>query len=115
MGRECPSCRRQMGRLRIDTSRRSEKAWFQLSRWRLNCPRCGVEVRPIAKPMGYVFQRLCIGSGVVGLWLFSKTGPGSWAALAGVGGALVLIGIFAWCAQRWGFRYAQPAERADGT
>jgi hypothetical protein len=112
MRRECPSCRKTMGRLRTDRTQRSDQAWYQLSRPRFYCPECGVEVRPIVQPMGYLLQGLGLAVAVVAvsLWGFYGATWRVWIAVAVACGMLVLMAILGWLAQRGGFRYALATD-----
>ena len=112
MRRECPSCRKTMGRLRTDRTQRSDQAWYQLSRPRFYCPECGVEVRPIVEPMGYLFQGLGLAVAMVAvlLWGFYGATWKAWTAVGVACGMLVLMAIMGWLAQRGGFRYALATD-----
>jgi hypothetical protein len=115
MRRECPSCRKTMGRLRTDRTRRSDQAWYQLSRPRLYCPECGVEVRPIVQPMGYLFQGLGLAVAIVAVSLWGFYGA-TWKASTAVAvacGMLVLMAILGWLAQRGGFTYALATDSSN--
>jgi len=108
--RGCPSCRETMGRLCTDRTTRSRQAWYQLSRTRFYCPKCGIEVLPITRPIGYVFQGLGVVIMAASLWFFCEATWRTWTAAVIAGSTLVLVAISAWLSQRWGFSYVLAAD-----
>ncbi len=116
MSRRCPHCHAPIGwlrnRIRRQRTRVPSGKWYRYFAGRCFCRNCGVELRRVLRPHGYVLH-LLMGAGTIGYLLFFMSHPaimlriGLWAL---EGGLLLIMLPLAAALLKWGFGYLVAAN-----
>ncbi|MHB8427671.1 MAG: hypothetical protein ACYDGU_07905 [Acidiferrobacterales bacterium] len=121
MTHSCPHCHAALGVCRNRIRRRYGRrpgvvAWYHYSATRFFCPACGVELKIVTRPAGYVIYTLMISVSAYILFYFPHSPAllraNPWAL---IGRPPLIVLPFAIAHRKWGFRYSVVArEPASG-